>query len=54
MKSSSDKIKEKVLIESLINKDFDSFKLILGDVIDDQYASIVSTRVNQQMGLNNV
>lgn len=54
MKSSADKIKEKVLTEALVNKDFESFKLILNDVIDQQYSNIINARLNQQMGFENV
>lgn len=53
MKSSSDKIKEKVLTEALLNKDFDTFKLIFNDVVDQQYSTIIESRLNQQMGLKN-
>ena len=54
MQSNVDKIKEKVLLESLVNKDFESFKHVFNDVVDDKYNSLVNMRVNQQMGLANV
>lgn len=54
MKSNVDKIKEKVLLESLVNKDFESFNLVFNDVVNEQYNKLVNARVNQQMGFSNV
>ena len=54
MNSSIDKIKEKMLLESLANKDFNAFKSVFNDVVNEQYSNIVNTRINQHMGIKNV
>lgn len=54
MQSNIEKVKEKVLLESLVNKDFDSFSNIFNDIINEQYKTIVQNMVNSQMGISNV
>jgi len=54
MQSNIEKVKEKVLLESLVNKDFDSFSNIFNDIINEQYETIVQNMVNSQMGISNV
>ncbi|MCK9428462.1 MAG: hypothetical protein M0R17_00445 [Candidatus Omnitrophica bacterium] len=47
MSLASDKIREKILIESISNKDLDSFLLLFSEVLEEQYNNIVSTRFNE-------
>lgn len=54
MQSNIEKVKEKVLLESLVNKDFDSFSSIFNDIINEQYETIVQNMVNSQIGISNV
>lgn len=51
MSSASDKIREKLLLESIVNKDMDSFMLLYTEVLEEQYNSLVKSRFNELEGI---
>ena len=52
MSSASEKLREKLLIESIVNKDKDSFSLLFSEVLEEQYNSLISSRFNELEGAN--
>lgn len=51
MSSVSEKLREKLLIESIVNKDKDSFLLLFAETVESQYASRISSRFNELEGI---
>lgn len=51
MSSASEKIREKILIESIVNRDMDSFVLLYNEVLEEQYNSIIKERFNELEGI---
>jgi hypothetical protein len=51
MSSASDKIREKVLLESIINRDVDSFHLLFSEIVEEQYNNLIKSRVCNLEGL---
>ena len=50
MNSTFDKIKEKALIESIINKDQDSFNALYSELQKEEYSKLVSNRFAELEG----
>lgn len=50
MKSSSDKVRIKELMESLINRDSNKFQKIFIDTINEEYSNLVKNRFLEQVG----
>ena len=51
MSFATEKIREKAIIESIVNKDIDSFVSIYQDIIKDEYDKLVKARFNEMEGI---